>query len=150
MTTGEMAFLLFGLVVLATLPTAGWYQWRRASRRRLVNKPYISRTAAEIRRDELRKLPREMQDWYADEWRKLQARFVNTPAEALGVIDELVIRLIADRGGHDQRALAGYRQAHEITKRAGADTDELRHAMTHYRAVMAELLDSSFTPEGLR
>ncbi|WP_416902657.1 hypothetical protein [Micromonospora echinospora] len=94
---------------------------------------------------------------YAAAWEEVQLRFVDTPAEAVGDADALVSRLVAERGyptgDFDQQAahlsvehartLARYREAHEIhlrNERGEASTEELRQAVVHYRALVADLL----------
>ncbi|MET7752405.1 hypothetical protein [Micromonospora sp. NPDC005367] len=94
---------------------------------------------------------------YAAAWEELQARFIDSPADTVGEADELVTRLIAERGYptgdfSDQiahlsvehaRTLAHYRDAHEIhlrNTRGETGTEELRQAVVHYRALFADLL----------
>lgn len=94
---------------------------------------------------------------YAAAWEELQVRFVDSPGETVGDADELVSRLIAERGYptgdfSDQiahlsvehaRTLTHYRDAHEIrvrNERGEAGTEELRQAVVHYRALFADLL----------
>ncbi|GAA0375723.1 MULTISPECIES: hypothetical protein [Micromonospora] len=94
---------------------------------------------------------------YAEAWEELQVRFVDSPAETVGQADELVTRLIAERGYPtgdftDQiahlsvehaRTLSHYRDAHEIhlrNSRGEASTEDLRQAVVHYRALFADLL----------
>ncbi|WP_433529636.1 hypothetical protein ACQPYA_25720 [Micromonospora sp. CA-263727] len=94
---------------------------------------------------------------YAEAWEELQVRFVDSPAETLSQADELVTRLIAERGYptgefSDQiahlsvehaRTLGHYRDAHEIQLRNAqgeASTEDLRQAVVHYRALFADLL----------
>ncbi|MGC5030403.1 hypothetical protein [Micromonospora sp. DT229] len=104
---------------------------------------------------------------YAEAWEELQVRFVDSPAETVGQADELVTRLIAERGYptgdfSDQiahlsvehaRTLSHYRDAHEIhlrNSRGEASTEDLRQALVHYRALFADLLGeelASRTPE---
>jgi hypothetical protein len=106
---------------------------------------------------ELTPLSPESRAKYAAAWEELQVRFVDSPAETVGDADELVSRLIAERGYptgdfSDQiahlsvehaRTLTHYRDAHEIrlrTERGEASTEELRQAVVHYRALFADLL----------
>lgn len=94
---------------------------------------------------------------YAADWEEIQARFVDSPTEAVGAADELVTRLVAERGYptsdyDDQlahlsvehaRTLTHYRDAHEIhlrNERGEASTEQLRQAVVHYRALFADLL----------
>ena len=86
-----------------------------------------------------------------------------TPAAAVVAGDELVTQLVADRGYptedfDDQlsylsvehaRTLGRDRDAHEIYlrgQRGEADTEELRQAVVHYRALFADLLGTDPVP----
>ncbi|MEV0004013.1 hypothetical protein AB0H28_17240 [Micromonospora sp. NPDC050980] len=106
---------------------------------------------------ELTPLSPESRARYAAAWEDLQVRFVDSPAETVGDADELVSRLIAERGYptgdfSDQiahlsvehaRTLTHYRDAHEIrqrNERGEAGTEDLRQALVHYRALFADLL----------
>ncbi|SCG74216.1 hypothetical protein [Micromonospora humi] len=106
---------------------------------------------------ELTPLSPESRARYAAAWEDLQVRFVDSPAETVGDADELVGRLIAERGYptgdfSDQiahlsvehaRTLTHYRDAHEIrqrNERGEAGTEDLRQALVHYRALFADLL----------
>lgn len=105
----------------------------------------------------LRPLSAESRGRYAAAWAEIQARFVDSPAEAVGAADDLVTRLIAERGypttGYDDqlarlsvehaRTLTHYRDAHEIqlrNERGEASTEQLRQAVVHYRELFADLL----------
>ncbi|MFC4019396.1 hypothetical protein ACFOW4_15835 [Micromonospora sp. GCM10011542] len=94
---------------------------------------------------------------YAAAWEELQVRFIDAPGDTVGDADELVTRLIEERGYptgdfSDQiahlsvehaRTLTQYRDAHEIhlrNSRGEASTEELRQAVVHYRALFADLL----------
>jgi len=94
---------------------------------------------------------------FSESWRRVQARFVDAPREAVGEADRLVRDVMATRGypmsDFDQRAadisvdhprvVENYRAAHDIAARdaAGrANTEDLRQAMVHYRALFEELL----------
>ncbi len=91
-------------------------------------------------------------------WRSVQSRFVDEPAQAVGEADRLVGEVMGARGypvaDFEQRAadvsashphvVDHYRAAHRIatTNWSGApDTEALRQAMVHYRALFADLLD---------
>ncbi|MEV2242128.1 hypothetical protein [Micromonospora sp. NPDC049891] len=106
---------------------------------------------------ELVPLTPESRARYAEAWEELQVRFVDSPAETVGQADELVSRLIAERGYptgefDDQiahlsvehaRTLGHYRDAHEIhlrNSRGEASTEDLRQAVVHYRALFSDLL----------
>lgn len=94
---------------------------------------------------------------YRAAWEEVQVRFVDAPVEAVGTADELVTRLIAERGyptgdyneqlSHlsveHAETLGHYRDAHEISERndrGEASTEDLRLALVHYRALFGDLL----------
>ncbi|MBQ1068073.1 hypothetical protein [Micromonospora sp. D75] len=112
---------------------------------------------------ELTPLSPESRARYAAAWEELQVRFVDSPTETVGEADELVSRLIAERGYptgdfSDQiahlsvehaRTLTHYRDAHEIrqrNERGEAGTEDLRQALVHYRALFADLLGEDPVP----
>ncbi|MFY1633528.1 hypothetical protein ACN27F_09640 [Solwaraspora sp. WMMB335] len=113
----------------------------------------------ERRREQLTITPlsEEARARYAAAWEEVQAEFVDSPTTAVGNADELLTRLIAERGYPSgdyaeqtaqlsvdhARTLSRYREAHEIhltNERGEADTEQLRQAVVHYRALFAELL----------
>jgi hypothetical protein len=94
---------------------------------------------------------------FAQSWRQRQEQFVDTPSAAVSGAHELVQRVMMARGypvedfeqsvadlSVEYGAIVGhYRAAHELeqTNRAGKiNTEELRQAMVHYRALFDELL----------
>jgi hypothetical protein len=106
---------------------------------------------------ELKPLSAESQVRYATSWEEVQIQFVDNPEQAVTTADDLVTRLIAERGYptgdyDDQlanlsvehaRTLSHYRDAHEISTRSAngeASTEDLRQALVHYRALFADLL----------
>jgi len=107
---------------------------------------------------DIRALDPSERDRYAERWRVVQALFVDDPASALGDADTLIGDVMRARGypvgDFEQRAadvsvnhpqvVDHYRTAHAIAtqQRSGtADTEQLRQAMVHYRALFADLLD---------
>jgi hypothetical protein len=109
---------------------------------------------------ELKPLSPEAQAKYSAAWEEVQIQFVDNPSEAVGTADELVTRLIADRGyptgDYDDRltnlsvehanTLQHYRDAHAISERnrgGEASTEDLRQALVHYRALFADLLGTN-------
>lgn len=94
---------------------------------------------------------------FGNAWRDEQARFVDSPHEAVANADRLVGELMKSRGypvgDFEQRAsdisvdhpsvVDNYRAAHNVASRSGrreASTEELRQAMVHYRALFEDLL----------
>ncbi|WP_051879278.1 hypothetical protein [Streptomyces sp. NRRL B-24720] len=99
-----------------------------------------SRTAAERdlrereqRHDDLdlKPLPTTARQQYAQEWNSVQEHFVDRPQEAVGEADQLVTRLMKERGYPTQDY---------------ATTEELRGAMVHYRALFDDLLTNGDRP----
>ena len=94
---------------------------------------------------------------FTESWRKLQARFVDSPGGAVTEADQLLGDVMSTRGypvsDFEQRAadisvdhplvLTNYRAAHEIALRqtqGKASTEDLRQAMIHYRTLFEELV----------
>ena len=92
------------------------------------------------------------------EWQALQSRFVDSPRTALAQADLLVRDLMTRRGypmGDFESCAADisvdhphvvehYRAAHEIAlrdQRGEADTEVMRQAIVHYRALFSDLLE---------
>jgi hypothetical protein len=117
-----------------------------------------------IDRLELKPLTPESQRRFADAWQQEQARFVDSPREALKNADRLIAEVMSERGypmgDFEQRAadvsvdhpvvVENYRVAHTIAVRdrnKAVSTEELREAMIHYRALFSDLLhDGGKTP----
>lgn len=95
---------------------------------------------------------------FSQEWKTLQGRFVDNPKGALVEADLLVRELMGRRGypvgdfesraadiSVDHPAMVDhYRQAQAIAmrdRRGEADTEEMRKAVVHYRALFDELLE---------
>jgi hypothetical protein len=95
---------------------------------------------------------------FSESWRGLQARFVDNPKGVLADADRLVRELMQKRGypvGDFERRAADisvdhptvvehYRAAHDIAlrdERGEVDTEGMRQAVIHYRALFAELLE---------
>ncbi|MFC5817629.1 hypothetical protein [Nonomuraea harbinensis] len=106
---------------------------------------------------DIKPLPEQSRDDYANRWAEVQERFVDAPESAVAEADQLVTTVMAERGyptedfrqriadlsvGHAE-TLTHYRKAHDISERATrkeASTEDLRQAMVHYRALFEELL----------
>jgi hypothetical protein len=170
--TQIIVIVLVVLVIAALAVVARTFARRRALRNRFgpeydrVLAEQDNRSAAERElRDRERRhaeltltpLSPESRARYAAAWEELQVRFIDAPGDTVGDADELVTRLIEERGYptgdfSDQiahlsvehaRTLTQYRDAHEIhlrNTRGEASTEELRQAVVHYRALFADLL----------
>lgn len=171
-------FLIFVVVVavavVAAVALVAWTTLRRRDRLRRQFGPEYDRTVEAVgnRREaerqlvhrrnrvehmDLRPLDPAARDAYHAEWTRVQERFVEAPEDALSDADQLVRRVMSDRGyetqGYQQRVadlsvgharvLEHYRTAHRISARAAeqdASTEELRQATVHYRTLFDELL----------
>ncbi|WSA81785.1 hypothetical protein OG930_43650 [Streptomyces sp. NBC_01799] len=167
------------VVVLIVLAVGVWMAVRRRHLRERFGPEYEraveagdSRTAAERdlrdreqRHDDLdlKPLASTARQQYTQDWTSVQEHFVDRPREAVGEADQLVTRLMKERGypteGYEQqvkdlsvehgRTLEHYRAAHEVNARAGGQqttTEELRGAMVHYRALFDDLLTNGDRP----
>lgn len=100
---------------------------------------------------------------FSEAWRALQARFVDNPKGTLADADQLVRELMLRRGYpmgdfehraadisvHHPAVVEHYRAAQAIAlrdRRGEADTEDLRRAIVHYRALFDELLEVGEPP----
>jgi FtsZ-interacting cell division protein ZipA len=98
-------------------------------------------------------------DRYLRSWEATQARFVDDPRGAVEEADNLIQQVMGERGypveDFDQRAadlsvdhpdlVANYRSGHAVAVRSRegeAETEDLRQAFVHYRALFEELLET--------
>jgi hypothetical protein len=108
---------------------------------------------------DIRPLSAGAREGYVGLWEKTQARFVDDPEGAISEADDLIQQVMRERGypveDFEQRAadlsvdhgdvVEHYREGHAIARRnirGEADTEELRQAMKHYRALFDELVES--------
>ena len=110
---------------------------------------------------DIKPLPEATRLNFASEWRDLQERFVDEPAQATGEADTLITRVMEARGypmkDFDAQVelvsvdhpvtVDNYRFAHAVQMRAQtqqASTEDLREALLRYRSLFDEML----LPEG--
>jgi len=110
-------------------------------------------------------LSRESAELYRGEWARIQQSFVDRPGSAVADADRLVLRMMRETGypvdEFDQRVndisvdhpevAAHYRDAHRVAvaqAHGEADTEELRQAVTAYRALVDALLADSASNNG--
>jgi FtsZ-interacting cell division protein ZipA len=175
------AWVIIAIVIIAAVAFAVWTAMRKRRTNTLRQQfgPEYDRTVDETgdareaeselerrrrRRADLdiRPIASDARQRYADEWRAVQARFVDDPGGSVGEADSLVTRVMRDRGypmdDFDQRAadvsvdhpevVIDYRSAHDISTRSAkgqangqTETEDLRQAMVHYRALFEILLE---------
>jgi hypothetical protein len=110
---------------------------------------------------DVKPLPEATRLQFAGEWRDLQERFLDEPAQAVGGADSLITRVMEARGypmkDFDAQVelvsvdhpdtVENYRFAHAVRQRAQtrqASTEDLREALLRYRSLFDDLL----RPEG--
>jgi hypothetical protein len=110
---------------------------------------------------DVKPLPEATRLRFADEWREVQERFVDQPAQATTAADILITRVMEARGypmkDFDAQAelisvdhpdtVENYRFAHAVRQRSQTQqvgTEDLREALLRYRSLFDELL----RPEG--
>jgi hypothetical protein len=118
----------------------------------------------ERRRLDIKPLTETSRARYAGEWRAIQERFVDQPAEAANAADNLLYRVMEERGypmlDFDAQSdlisvdhpdvVENYRVAHDIQTRAQAEqasTEDLREALLRYRSLFRELLGADDTDD---
>jgi hypothetical protein len=116
---------------------------------------------------DIRPLSPAARDGYVSLWEKTQARFVDDPQGAIEEADDLIQQVMRERGypveDFDTRAadlsvdhaevVEHYRAGHAIAERntrGEADTEELRQAMVHYRALFDDMLQTATETETRR
>ncbi len=94
----------------------------------------------------LRALPEGARERYAASWRAIEARFVDSPQEAVGEADQLVASLARERGASEDRLSP--HQAVVKDEAAESMTEHLRLAMVQRRKTVKDLLGDD--PRDLR
>ena len=110
-----------------------------------------------VKKLDIRPLPESARAQFVEQWRAVQARFVDDPRGAVGDADALIGEAMQARGypvsDFEQRAadvsvehpgvVVDYRTAHEIARRRDIGTEDLRRAMVHYRSLFEALVSPS-------
>ena len=176
------AWVVIALVVVAVVALAAWlaYRKRRTGQLRDTFGPEYDREVRvsdrrtaegelQARREqrerlEIRPLRPAARERYSAAWRETQAKFVDDPAGAVTEADELVHRVMVERGypmeqfeqlaadisvDHPQ-VVESYRAAHAVSlasQHGKATTEDLREAVVHYRSLFEELLADGEAPD---
>jgi hypothetical protein len=123
----------------------------------------LERRAKRMERFHVRGIPAEEKLRFGDAWRAEQSRFVDEPEQAVGEAYRLINELMrmrgypvssefeqnaADLSVDHPRVVEHYRTACVLANRrenGQANTEDLRTAMVHYRALFEELLGNRVT-----
>ena len=105
------------------------------------------RAALAKRRPTLKPLAAEAIERYGNAWDHIEARFLDAPEQAIREADSLVVALLNERGHPLEdhtlpRHLTLARS--EGTARQGKGTENLRHSMLHYRAVVEQMVGKQY------
>jgi hypothetical protein len=177
MNTSDAQTWVIAIIVVIALIAIGWFLTRQRNSRRLQERfgPEYRRVVAErgdrvkaeaelrarerrVQRFKLEPLTPADAAFFGEQWRDLQARFVDDPRAVAAKADGLVRELMAKRGypmadferqaadiSVDHPALVeNYRAAHAVdvlNARGEASTEQLRKALVYYRDLFAELLE---------
>jgi hypothetical protein len=112
-----------------------------------------------VQRLHIKPLAEAQLNHYRDSWRGVQTRFVDDPKRAVAEADRLVADVMNARGypvgDFEQNAadisvdhpnvVMHYRAAHDVARRSAddkANTEDLRQALIHYRALFDDLLET--------
>ena len=178
-TTLIILLVILGVVLLAVVGYTMWSSKKKRSGLKERFGPEYDRTVEEsgrrqaerdlaerqkrVEKLQLKELSSEDRHRFGEEWRTVQARFVDDPTNAITEADQLVERLMDARGypvkdfdtqrkdvsvDHPE-VVKNYEAAHSIadaSRQGNASTEQLRQGMIHYRALFSDLLGS--TPVG--
>jgi hypothetical protein len=183
-TTSIIVLIIVVVIILGLLAVAAAFVNRERQRRALQNRfgPEYAHTVegvggkkeaeADLRerigqRNSLviKPLGPTERDRYQQEWRQVQAAFVDAPGPALGQADSLVTNVMVARGypveDFDTRAdlvsvdhpqvIENYRRAHRVfvaSRTGAAATDEMRQAFVSYRSLFSELVEDGRGDQG--
>lgn len=112
--------------------------------------------AATRNRVRLRELPPESKDRYLRSWQAVEARFIDSPEEAVREADRIAVGVLSERGStlHDEKSvpddLKRARSA-AASDKGREGTEGKREAMVCYKRIVEDAVgDTSRTREGYR
>jgi len=100
------------------------------------------------RRARTRSLPDESKRRYAESWRAIEMKFVDSPQTAIREADDLAVSILRERGAHmhDDHMPDELRHAREAARsdeRGGGGTEGMRRAMLAYQGIVDDALGKS-------
>jgi hypothetical protein len=125
--------------------------------RRVAERALMDR-ARKVEKLEIRPLPALRRDELHNRWLAVQAQFVDDPDAAIREAHSLLTTALHEQGYptarfdeqiellsvHHPTTVQHYREAHRLAEeraRGDSDTEQLRQAMIHYRALFEDLLN---------
>ena len=95
-----------------------------------------------LRRPQLRPLPAESRDRYAEEWDEIEMKFVDAPEQAVREAEALVMSVLRERGHPltEKDLPQEVQRAHRLGYTSRDKTEGMRQALLHYRAVMERMV----------
>lgn len=170
------AWVLIAIAVVVVLALVVWQALGARRTKRLKSRfgPEYERTVggAENKKDaeaelaarqerreqfDIRPLSDASRTRYREQWRDVQAQFVDSPTAAVSAGDALIKAVMLERGypvdDFDQRAadlsvdhpqvVEHYREGHRLAQLGdSASTEDMRQAMRHYRSLFDELVEA--------
>ncbi len=94
------------------------------------------------KRPKLRPLSASARMRYMTEWDQVEARFIDTPEEAVRHAETVVMSMLHERGHplSDRDLPAEVKRAHKHAHGSRDRTEGMRQAMLHYRAVVERMI----------
>ena len=94
------------------------------------------------RRPRLRPLSAESRERFIQEWDEIEAKFVDSPEQAVREAEALVMSVLRERGHPlTERDLpAEVQKAHRLAYTSRDKTEAMRQAMLHYQALMERMI----------
>jgi hypothetical protein len=105
----------------------------------------LARTVGKPR---LRALPDESKDRFAQSWHAIETRFIDDPRAAAQEADKTAVMILSERGAtvsDENHMPEDLRRARAATRgeRGMQDTEALRQAMKHYKAIVDDAVGTS-------
>src|SRR5579864_756778 len=116
----------------------------------------IVAAASRARGSRMRDLPPESKERYLRTWQNIEARFIESPAEAVREADRAAVGILSERGVtlHDEGSIPNeLRKAREAaaSDRGQQGTEGMREAMVSYKHIVEDAIgDTSMMREGYR
>ena len=134
----------------------------RATGRRTAAEEELAARAEEAKQFDIRPLTASEASRFRDDWRRIEARFIEHPTTSVVEADELITEIMRSMGYpiadfekyaallsvKHPRVVEHYRAGHaaiESHNRGAGSTEDMRQAMLHYRALFADMVGTGGT-----